>query len=136
MEDSGEEGDPQPGKVSLKQQSSASEERKDTCDLLTLEIIFIYLFFLKNQDLYYNYLHFYSCRKNLHLVIKVGWGMVILQSRNTADELWKNHRKHQLVNLILRPSSVPCPGVEWPGSSGCCRRHFGAAACSVGAPSL
>lgn len=24
-----------------------------------------------------------------------------LAERDTADELWKNHRKHQLVNLIL-----------------------------------
>lgn len=66
--------------MSLKQQSSASEETKDTFDLLTLEMIF-----LLNQDLYYNYLHFYSCQENLQLVIQAGWEMAILQSESTSE---------------------------------------------------
>lgn len=132
MEDSGKEGDPQPGKVSLKQQSSASEERKDTCDLLTLEMIF---FFKKSgRILQLSSFLFMSEEPSPCYQGRIGDGN--LAERDTVDELWKNHRKHQLVNLILGFSSVPCPGVGWPGSSGCCRRHFGAAACSVRASSL
>lgn len=108
--------------------TGSAESRKDSSSLRTLEMHF-------KVKLHCNYLHFYSCLSYLTCyLIKVGWQIVILQSRTVLVNYGKNHGKHQQVDLILRFFfffSFPHPGVDWPLSSLHCRRHFGTVVCSV-----